>query len=296
MRSPALPLALLVTALLPCATLSCKKPGAASDAGTDGALAATDASAGLAFLSDFEGEIDAFTKDSAKPNAQPVNLVLMVKAGKIRVDIPEGLAKGVAPGPLGDKGYAIFDSSAKKLTIVSDAKKEAILLDLNNSGKALSGLTPGAPGHPGAPATPSKITKTGKTDTVAGYSCEYWDVTSDHKEGTVCMGSDGPSWFTLPTTGIPTAQAWMSDLLDGKHFPLRFIGYGKDGTTEENRIEITKIDKKPIDDASFQVPAGYKTIDLEKMMQGIPGMPGVPGGMPAMPGMPGIPTARPVHH
>jgi hypothetical protein len=220
----------------------------------------------------------------------------MVKAGKLRVDVPEGLAKGVAGNPLGDKGYAIFDSGAKKLTIVSDAKKEAILMDLNNSGKALSGLTPGAPGHPGAPATPSKITKTGKTDTVAGYSCEYWDVTSDHKEGTVCMGSDGPSWFTLPTTGIPAAQAWMGDLLDGKHFPLRFIGYAKDGTTEENRIEITKIDKKSIDDSSFQVPAGYKTIDLEKMMQGIPGMPAVPGGMPAVPGMPGIPTARPTHH
>jgi hypothetical protein len=278
MRSHALPLTVLAVALLPCLTAACSKLGSkAGDAGADGGPPAAGAS--LAFLTGFEGEIDAFTKDSARPNAQPVNLAVLIKAGKVRLEIPEGLAKGAAASPLGDKGYAIFDSAGKKLTMVSDAKKEAIVMDLNSSAKPLSGMSPpGAPGHPGAPATPSKVTKTGKTDTVAGYTCEYWDVASDHKEGTVCVADDGPSWLSVPMTGIPTERAWMVELMDGKHFPLRFIGYAKDGTTEENRVEVTKIDKKSLADTEFQVPAGYRTIDLEKMMQGLGGMPGMPGG------------------
>ena len=277
---PALPvLAVAALASMSCLTAACNKLGGkAGDAGADGAGDNAAVAASLAFLSGFEGEIDAFMKDSTKPGAQQVPLAVEIKAGKVKLEIPEALAKGAAGNPLGDKGYVIFDSGAKKLTIVSDAKKEAIVVDLNSSGKTLSGFSPpGAPGHPGGNAPPTKLTKTGKTDTVAGYKCEYWDISSDHKEGTVCMGDDGPSWLSIPMTGIPTERAWMLELMDGKHFPLRFIGYGKDGTTEDNRVEITKIDKKSLADTEFQVPAGYRTIDLDKMMQGIPGM---PGGMP----------------
>ncbi len=276
MRFHPLPLAALVVALLPVATTSCKKPGGDVTAGgAGGATSAGSASAAsLAFLSGFEGEIDGFIKDSSKPNPQPVPIAVFVKSGKMKAAIPEAVMKhGGGASPLGDEGYVIFDSTAKKLTAVSDAKKTAILIDLNNSGKSLSGMSPpGAGGHGGAPSgTPPKVTKTGKTDTVAGYPCEYWDITSDHKQGTVCMGKDGPSWFSMPTTGVPTEHAWALELMDGKHFPLRFIGYGKDGTTEENRVEVTKIDKKALPDTEFQVPAGYKTIDLEKMFGGMPG-------------------------
>lgn len=266
---------LLVAAACLLVATSCKQRTQPADAGAEGGATPT---ASLAFLNGFEGEIDGFTKDSSKPGGQQVPLALFVKASKVRVDLPESFAKSAGP-MLGDKASAIFDSTAKKLTIVTDAKKEAIVIDLNSSGKTFQGITPGAHGAPGN-ATPTKLTKTSKTDTVAGYPCTYWDITSDHKEGTACVSDDGPSWLSLPTTGIPTESAWMLELMDGKHFPLRFVGYGKDGTTEENRIEVTKIDKKSIADTEFQVPAGYRTIDLEKMLQGMPGIPGMPGGLP----------------
>ena len=32
--------------------------------------------------------------------------------------------------------------------------------------------------------------------------------------------------------GVPTEHLWMAELLDGKHFPLRFVGYGPDGVKE----------------------------------------------------------------
>jgi hypothetical protein len=300
MRLPLLSVSALLVALVPVVTAGCKKDGGESaEGGTGGATsAAAGSGASLAFLSGFEGEIDAFIKDSSKPNPQPVPVAVFVKSGKMKAAIPEGLMKHAGgANPLGDEGYVIFDSSAKKLTAVSDAKKTAIVIDLNTSGTAMSRMSPPGGGAHGAPSgTPPKITKTGKTDTVAGYPCEYWDITSDHKEGTVCVGKDGPSWFSIPSTSLPTEHAWALELMDGKHFPLRFIAYGKDGATEENRVEVTKIDKKSLADTEFQIPAGYKTIDLEKMFGGMPGgmPPGMPAGMPGMPGGGSFPV--PPHH
>jgi hypothetical protein len=277
---------------LACAVLpSCKKPTpGGADGGGDAGPAAT---ASLAFLTGFEGEIDGFVKDEKTSGGQQTPIAVMIKNAKIRFEVPEALAKSAPANPLGDKGYVIVDTTAKKLFFVSDAKKEAIELDINSAGKAMQGAHPTPGPHGAAPqAPPTKVTKTGKTETVAGYTCEDWDIASDHKEGTVCMASDGPSWLSLPTTGIPSDQAWMLDLLDGKHFPLRYVVYGKDGATEESRVEVTKIDKKPQQDSEFQVPAGYKTIDLEKMLSGF-GIPG--GGMPGIPGNLPVPPHPPPH-
>jgi hypothetical protein len=122
---------------------------------------------------------------------------------------------------------------------------------------------------------------------VAGYTCEEWEVATDHREGSVCIADQGASWFRLPIPGIPTEYAWMSEVFDGKHFPLRFIGYEKNGT-ESGRIEVTKMEKKALDATLFDIPAGYKVVDLEQMMQGIPGM--ARGPMPTPPSPPRRPT------
>jgi len=278
--------AVSLLAVVAVGSTACNKlKGAAADGGDDGAAAAVPAAAlgaSLSFLGTFEGAIEGFTKDN-KPGATPTQLALLIKGGKVRFEIPEQLSKGAAGSPLANKGYVILDSTGKKLDIVSDAEKEAIVIDLNSVGKMIPPSSPTAPpSHGSSPpaGTPTKVTKTGKTDTVAGYKCEYWDIASDHREGTVCMADEGASWLALPLTGIPTERAWMLELLDGKHFPLRFISYGKDGVTEDSRIEVSKIDKKSLADTQFQVPAGYKTIDVEKMMQGLGGMPGMPRGIP----------------
>lgn len=255
----------------------------------------------LAFLEGFEGEIDVMARD-AKPGATPTNVSVFLKSSKVRMDVPEEMARGM---PFGEKAYVIFDSPAKKLDVVSDARKQVLVIDLNKSGEQLKGFGGGAP-HPGMPhgpggepEHPTKLTKTGKYDTVAGYKCENWDITSDHREGTVCVAQQGVSWFSIPMTGIPTEKLWMAELLDGKHFPLRYVAYQKDGTTEESRVEVTKIDKKTLPDSEFQYPPTYRVTDLAQLFQGMgamPGMAGMPGGpyphgMPAHP-MPPHPAAR----
>jgi hypothetical protein len=279
MRTPHL--AVLSIALLLGAS-ACGKVKAvanASDGGSGGG-ASTGSDSPLAFLNGFEGEIDAVAKEN-KPGAAPTNLSVFVKSGKLRFELPEELAKG---SPFGQKAYVIFDSPAKKINVVSDAQKQVLVIDLNKSGEALKGLG-GGPPHPGMPngpgedkGPPTKLTKTGKYDTVAGYKCENWDVTSDHREGTVCVAQEGVSWFSIPMTGIPTEKLWMAELLDGKHFPLRFVGYAKDGTTEESRLEVTKIDKKTLPASEFEYPPTYMVMDLAQLFQGLGGLGGMHGG------------------
>ena len=256
--------------------------------GTDGgASAAAPAAESLPLMDGFEGEIDV-SATSDKPGAAPVALAVMVKSGKVRVDLPEQLAKGGA-GPLGAnmKGYGLLDSAAKKIYVVLDTSKQVIVIDLNKSGEELKGIgAPAArPEHTGAPSQPAtKVTKTGKYDTVAGYKCENWEVASDHREGVVCVAQEGFSWFHIPMTGIPTEHLWMAELLDGKHFPLRFIGYGPDGVKESGRVEVSKIDKKTLPPSEFEYPPNYAQVDVAQMFRGLAAMSGgVPGGMPIPP-------------
>jgi hypothetical protein len=269
-------------------TSGCKK---SNPAGDDGGAAAGDLPgvSPLSLLGNFEGEIDLFAKDN-KPGAAPTPVAVFVKTGKLRFDVPEKVLAGNGGANfLGPKAYVIFDSSAKKLDIVSDAQKQVIVIDLNKSGEQLKGIggggVPSPHGGGAAPSgKPTKITKTGKFDTVAGYKCENWDIAGDQREGTVCVAQEGVSWFSIPMTGIPTEHLWMAELLDGKHFPLRFVGYQKDGTTEESRVEVTKVDKKTLPASQFEYPPSYKVVDLGQMMAGFGALRGgIPGGLPVPP-------------
>ena len=261
--------------------LGCNKLKATDAEG--GASAASTAAEIPSLLDGFEGEIDV-SANNEKPGATPATFAVMVKSGKVRVDLPEQLARAGA-GTLGPnaKGYGLLDSAAKKIYVVLDTSKQVIVIDLNKSGEELKGMgSPGAPPeHGGGPQrTPPKITKTGKYDTVAGYKCETWEVATDHREGAACVAQEGFSWFHIPMTGIPTEHLWAAELLDGKHFPLRFIGYGPDGVKETARVEVTKIEKKSFPASEFEYPPTYAQIDLAQMFRGFGGM---PGGMPMPP-------------
>jgi hypothetical protein len=289
MRAPRI----LYAASFALAMVGCKK---SNPAGADGGTASGSDLPGispLSFLGGFEGEIDLFAKEN-KPGVAPMPVSVFVKTGKLRFDVPEKLARSpAAASVLGPKAYVIFDSSVKKLYVVSDMQKQVFVIDLNKSGEQFKGFGGGGAPHAGGggggpPKNPTKVTKTGKFDTVAGYKCENWDIASDHREGTACVADEGASWFSIPMTGIPTEHLWMAELLDGKHFPLRFIGYAHDGTTEENRIEVTKVEKKTLPATEFEYPPTYRVVDLAQMMAGLGAL---PGGIP----LPSHPPPHPTH-
>jgi hypothetical protein len=281
-------------------------------AGGDGGAAAS----GLS-LSGMEGEIDiaATGKDPGKPD-KTINVAMLVKGNKFRTDMPSGIDGAEKLGKI----YGIFDTDAKKAFIVLDNQKEVIEIDLNTIGDQVKSMKPPSPSHGSAGTAepskyPPKLTKTGKTDTVAGFSCEIWEIQNtepgDKSKADICVSQQGVSFFHFPMTGAPAEYAALGELVDGSHFPLRGIGYGKDGVTESGRVEVTKVDKHTLDPNLFVPPAGYKTVTIQEAMQGFMaaamggaggpggagfGEPG--GGMPNMGGFNGHipPHGVPQHH
>lgn len=295
--------------------VACKSAPSTSTSSSTSAAAPAEAraAAGLAFLEGFEGEIDGqFSK--ARPGETPTALSSLIKAGKFRFDVPEKLTDGRdAQRFFGSKAWGIYDSSAKKLSIVSDERRQVIVIDVNQIGERFKNMSPHHEPVPGSKPEPekpaSKVTKTGKYETVAGRRCEDWDITSDHHEATICVAQEGFSWLSLPAAALPGEHAWALEMMDGKHFPMKFVGYDKDGTTEDARFEITRMDKKSVADSSFQYPPDYSVMDLDQFIQsmvagsrkGMPGdanlaamaggPPGAGGSHAAMP--PGMPSNIP---
>lgn len=250
--------------------------GASASAGTSTLPGATGGGGPLAFLNGFEGEIDVTAKGKLAENGKsqaPIAVPLLLKDGKIRADVPANLSE--QQGHI----FGVYDGPGKKITIVMDQQKQAIVIDLNKTGEQLSQFSkPKLPSGHGSSAPskpPPKVEKTGKNDTVAGYKCEIWRITDteDGSKAEVCVASEGASWFSIPMTGAPAEFAWMSELMDGKHFPLRFVAFDKAGA-ETGRVEVSKIDKKTEAANQFEVPAGYKVTTLEDMFRG--GAGGVP--------------------
>jgi hypothetical protein len=240
--------------------------------------------------SGFEGELElvARSADTKKP-MPPIKL--MVKGAKLRVDLPEELPR---PPMLGQRVHVVLNAPERKLFAVLEDKRQVVLVNLDNMQKDLEGLQP--PGNAGARAkakqTPPKVTRTGHTDTVAGRTCEDWDlVTPEGQKTRVCVAEEEVAWFSLPDLALPPEQAWAGQFLDGKHFPLRFISFDKKGG-ESGRVEVSKLEKKPIDDALLAVPGDYQTTDVASLIGGfMAGMLGAPAQAdPAAGGLPGMPA------
>lgn len=273
-------LSLVLFALVACKGKE-QAPAAVASAtalGSAGSLPPAAASSGLAVLDGFEGEIAVTTQGklaSKAGSAAPASFTLLVKDGKFRFDVPEGLAGAQALG----KAYVLAMPADKKLYAVMDDKKQAVLVDLDQlaaQAKSFGGAAAHAPSH----GSPPQVEKTGKTEIVAGYKCEIWHIVSEKSVGDLCIAEQGTSWFHIPLSGVPAEYAWASEITDGKHFPLRFVA--SENGVEQGRVEVTSIQKKALAADQFQVPAGYAVLNLQQMLGALMGgMPGMPAGLPS---------------
>jgi hypothetical protein len=268
----------LVLVLVACSRGKTEPPQASTplappdDDGGPAAVASAAGGSSLPSLDAFQGEIDLAWKEN-DPGAQPTPVVVLVKGSKVRFDLPEAAAKA-ALQMVGPKAYVVLDTPEKKLSVVSDERQQALLIDMTKA-DALRGL-PGAAGPRRSADTPPKnaahVTQTGKFDTVAGKKCEEWDVATDHRESTICVAEGDVSFLHVPSTGLPGERQWLVQVFDGRHLPLRLVSYRKDGVTEASRIEVTGMEKKELSPGAFEYPASYRVMDMARMFQGLMGM------------------------
>ncbi|HEY1960395.1 MAG TPA: DUF4412 domain-containing protein [Polyangiaceae bacterium] len=257
-------LALILALTLPLACSKDKTDSAATSAASASASATTATTAATPSLLDkalsfvtggpFEGEITMQMTDEGRP---PRTMLYAVKGNKMRFDVPGRGAEG--------DSYAIMDGDTKKMVTVTDSKKMAFEMDMNAAGNPMA-----AAAAANAAAKPN-VEKTGKTDTVAGYSCEEWKITEPNGDKTDLCAAKG---ISFPSMGR-SAPSWAGELGEG-FFPLRVVTTDSAGK-EKSKMEVTKIEKKTEDASRFEVPAGYKTMNMGDMMKGLGGMHGLHG-------------------
>jgi hypothetical protein len=251
--------ALSVVTFLACKHDDASTGSAPGDAGGGAPIAAAAPPAtGSTFGSGFEGDIAMHLTTSHGPE----DATFVTKGGKLRVD---------APARNGDVAHLVFDPAANRTMVILDAQK--MYMDLDKAAFASAGARTALP--------ETTIAKTGKHETIAGTDCEDWTASEANGKHVALCVAHGLGFFdfqSMAPGGAPTS-AWAEELRMQQYFPLRAVSTDASGK-ETLRMEVTKIEKKPVDDALFAPPAGYRPFTMPRMpMGGIPGMPmGAPTG------------------
>ncbi|HEX7602854.1 MAG TPA: DUF4412 domain-containing protein [Polyangiaceae bacterium] len=194
----------------------------------------------LATLVGFEGEIDF---SITMPG--PASTTLKMKGDKMRMEFG-----GIAGAAAGTSGATIVDGAAKKTYTLMPATKEYLETDLS-----------ALPSSPPAAGTPkAKATNTGRTDKVAGYSCDIWTITSPglKVDSELCV-AHGLTFLAMgvgPFAGLGTGGDAWGEALNGGGFPLRMRVFDTPGH-EMMHMEATRVEKKSEPDSLFEIPAGY---------------------------------------
>lgn len=180
------------------------------------------------FGSGFEGEI---TMHMARAGAPEEDMVVKAKGEKMRIDT-------------GDN-YLLYDPGTNKLTMISTKQKSYMDLDFSK---------PGAP-QANTSGDTATIDKSGKHETIAGVDCENWTAHDPSgKKSEVCI-AQGIAFFDMGSMK-GGSSAIGKEMRDKKLFPLRSVEYDAAGK-EISRMQVTKVDKKSIDDAEFAVPKDF---------------------------------------
>ena len=117
--------------------------------------------------------------------------------------------------------------------------------------------------------------KTGESTEILGYDCDQYLY--EDKNGVVeIWATEELGQFVAMPKGNPMQggkknkpAGWETALPDN-FFPMRLVGRNKRGK-ETMQMEVTRVQPKSLDDAMFEIPAGYKEFNMGAMMQGLMG-------------------------
>jgi len=252
------PFSLLCLALL-AAACSGEKQNSASNSST--------ASSGASSAGSFEGAITA----NLFADAQPMEMKYWIKGSRSRIET--NLSRGGR-----EMGVMLMDVTSGSQTMLIPQTKTYMTMNWGADGGGLKEMAEKI--GKAADDQPFKATSTGKTETIAGFSCEHW-LMGERQETDVCLarglgyfgggGQSGGVFDKLKNLAMGDkmkaqldANPEFAKFVEGGAFPLKIsqIENGQAKTV----MEVTSVERKPLDDSLFTVPPDYKKME-------IPGMP-----------------------
>jgi hypothetical protein len=196
-------------------------------------------------------------------NGKTMTLVTASKGSKLRVEMadPSNPMRG---------GAFVIDGDAHTRMMIMTQQKKYIVMPESMTG-AMGGMGMGGTGNsPDAANAPKfSFTKTGRTETVAGVSCQVIHGTGTNngktQEADICIakgvGFNPGTWASLGgQAGGGNGMAAVRDAVGPGNGILKMTST-QDGKPEFD-VEVTKIDRTPVGDDAFSPPAGYTQIQM----------------------------------
>lgn len=186
----------------------------------------------------FEGVITLRSPGTTRDGQPLPELEYLVRGERMRVNVRS---------PMGTMGLIAIPSE-KKMFMLMDQQRAYMETPMDAS-RATAGPEP-------------KITRTGKTETIAGHACEHILIAGTTGESTdVCLAKGLGTFFAAGVT--QAMPAWQRQLASEGGFPLKVIG--PDGKV---MLEATKIERKRLAPALFDVPDSYTRMDMPRRPPG----------------------------
>jgi Domain of unknown function (DUF4412) len=213
--------------------------------------------------STFEGKVtmSVSTSDSKNP---PQAINFSIKEGYVRTDVPTG--KGTAS--------MIFDMKNQQMIILIPQMQKYMVQSLAQN-QASSAQHPAA-GMPSSASNSSgtSFTDTGMKDTILGYECEKYLITTPKETSEMWLTDELGSFMGLYHGGAPGSrstapQEWETALKGKNFFPMRVLTKTSRGTS---KMEITSVEKMSLPDSLFSPPDGWQKFDMGGIMSGLGGM------------------------
>lgn len=164
----------------------------------------------------------------------------------------------------GQTHVMIMDGQKRTMVMLNPEKKVAMEFSLDDASDKMGDLMKDE-------LDKKSVDRTGRTDKVAGYSCEIWRVSDKQTkkvEHEICVAKGfgrGATAFLDPKRVQNSSQpSWVKQMAKEGGFGLRTVHYGDDGK-ELSRSEVTGIEKKSLDANLFVVPPDYARQNLSEL-------------------------------
>lgn len=168
----------------------------------------------------------------------------------------------------GQQAYMVMDAEKGTAMVVMPAQRIYMVIDLKAAASQM------APGAHGRPMPDFKIEPTGRKETVAGIECEHYSISSGESVTDACVAKGMGSFMGVG--GVPGRGRGPEIPPELRELAVRFKDGGfllksesKIGGQTRMTMQVTKVEKKSVDAAMFEPPAGFQ--DMSGMMQGVPG-------------------------
>ena len=188
----------------------------------------------------FEGTVH-YTLQSG---SEPMLMVHFIKGSQMRIEVPlDGQNTAVS----------IVDLTARKISILMPDQ----LMFMTMPVPAGVGLNE---------SNPPELINTGETEKILGYACTRYLLKNSGRQVELWATEELGPYVSAssPMQKKGTKSAWERLLAGAGLFPLRVAESDKNGDRIFS-LDVTRVDKSPLDDALFTVPEDYQEFKMPSM-------------------------------